>query len=288
MDMTKRRDAMPPEAVQAGNKAWWTRNTMSYDWNDKVGLVRFSEAWFDEIDARFDHGSRLFATRKRAFDLLIPFEALRGKRVLEIGCGMGYHTELLIRAGAEVTAIDLSPTSVEATTARLALRGLEATVLEGDAEKLPFNDQQFAFVWSWGVIHHSSRTGRIVREIARVLMPGGECRVMVYNRLSGALRATFFREHFLKGGFLRQSVEESLYRTADGFSARFFVAEQFEDLFRTFFTDVSSVVCGQDSDVVPLPGPIRRIILRCISETYLRKQQAAVGSFIFLTAKDPD
>jgi SAM-dependent methyltransferase len=176
---------------------------------------------------------------------------------------------------------------VEATTARLQLRGLDATVAEADAERLPFGQCEFDFVWSWGVIHHSSRTGRIVREIARVLVPDGECRVMVYNRLSGGLKATFFREHFLKGGFLRQSIEESLYRTTDGFSARYYVPEQFEDLFRTFFRDVTSIVCGLDSDVIPLPGSLRRVVMRCVSEQYLRKQQSSTGSFIFLTAAHP-
>ena len=85
-------------------------------------------------------------------------------------------------AGAEVTAIDLSSTAVEATSRRLALRGLRAQVLQCDAENLPFTAGGFDFVWSWGVIHHSSRTARVVREIARVLNRSGACRIMVYNR----------------------------------------------------------------------------------------------------------
>src|ERR1017187_7366735 len=99
---------------------------------------------------------------------LYLFSELRGARVLEIGCGMGLHTQTMAAAGAEVTAIDLTSTAVEATFRRLALRGLRAHVLQCDAENLPFMAGAFDFVWSWGVIHHSSRTARIVREIGQI------------------------------------------------------------------------------------------------------------------------
>ena len=155
---------------------------MSYDWHNEIGAPRFSAPWFDAIDQRFIDSARLYGTDQQPFDRIIPFGRLAGADVLEIGCGMGLHTQLMASAGARVTAVDLSPTSVEATTHRLALKGLPGRILEGDAERLPFPDKSFDFVWSWGVIHHSSRTGRVVREIARVCRPNAEVRVMVYNR----------------------------------------------------------------------------------------------------------
>ena len=66
------------------------------------------------------------------------------------------------------------------------------------------------FVWSWGVIHHSSRTGRVVREIARVCRPGGETRVMVYNRNGAWAYSILLRDHILKRRFLHQTFEEAL------------------------------------------------------------------------------
>jgi ubiquinone/menaquinone biosynthesis C-methylase UbiE len=51
-----------------------------------------------------------------------------------------------------------------------------------DAECLEFHDEEFDFIWSWGVIHHSAHTDRIVRQVARVLKPGDQFRLMVYNR----------------------------------------------------------------------------------------------------------
>jgi len=286
--VNKRSEALAPSEVQRGSSTWWTQNPMSYDWAAEVKVARFSPQWFDAIDAKFLQGSRLFATQQQPFDRILPIAELRGARVLEIGCGMGLHTQTMASAGADVTAVDLTSTAVEATTRRLAMKGLSARVLRCDAESLPFPDRTFDFVWSWGVIHHSSRTARIVREISRVLDKDGECRVMVYNREGMAARINFIRDHVLKAGFLHHTFEETLYRSTDGFSARFYVREQFEDLFRAFFKDVSSEVCGQESDALPLPAPLRRWALAVVPENYLHRAQAKRGAFIFLKAARPD
>jgi 2-polyprenyl-3-methyl-5-hydroxy-6-metoxy-1,4-benzoquinol methylase len=100
------------KAVQCGNQSWWTHNPMTYDWKGEIRASRFSREWFDHVDRAFIQGARLYATQKIPFDLIIPIEKLKGRKVLEIGCGMGLHTEIMVRAGACVTAIDLSPTSV--------------------------------------------------------------------------------------------------------------------------------------------------------------------------------
>jgi 2-polyprenyl-3-methyl-5-hydroxy-6-metoxy-1,4-benzoquinol methylase len=284
---SKRSETLPVESVQLGNKQWWTDNTMSYDWHNEISAARFSQQWFDSIDAKFIDSARLYGTDQQPFDRIIPFEKIAGAEVLEIGCGMGLHTELMARAGAKVTSLDLSPTSVAATTARLKLKGLSARVLEGDAESIPMPPGSFDFVWSWGVIHHSSRTARVVREIARVSRPAAECRVMVYNRDGAWAQSIFVRDFLLKGQFLKRSFEETLYHSSDGFSARFYIREQFEDLFRGFYRDVASEIMGQESDAIPLPRQLRKFAARLLSDAYLRKAQARRGSFIFLTASNP-
>lgn len=285
--MSKRTAELTPAEVQSGNRTWWTENPMTYDWRGELRLEPYSLEWFDAIDRRFVDGSKLFATDREPFDRIFPLDWLRGKRALEIGCGMGLHTEVMARHGAEVTAIDLTPTAVEATERRLALKGLRARVMQADAERLPFEDASFDFVWSWGVIHHSSRTARIVREIARVLTPGGACRVMVYNREGMWALQYLLRQHLLKGKFLRQSFDETLWSSTDGFSARYYVREQFEDLFRAFFAEVSSEICGQEVDAIPLPRRLRNLALRAVPESYVRAAQARRGSFIFLKAARP-
>lgn len=273
--------------LQKGNRSWWTRETMSYDWNDRVSHERFSLAWFDEIDGRFTHAARLFATDRTPFDQIIPFEQLRGKRVLEIGCGMGLHSELLHRAGAVLSSVDLSPTSVEATRRRFELKGLNADIRSADAEALPFESGSFDFIWSWGVIHHSARTARIVREISRVLKPEGECRVMVYNREGVIVPIVYLRDHIGKLKFLSQRFDQTLLTAADGFHARFYTADHLADLFRAFYENVSVQVFGQDADVLPVPRPIRNLLLPLFSEGWMKRKQAKTGAFLFVVASRP-
>ena len=287
-EVSKRTQDLTPGDVQQGNQSWWSTNPMTYDWHGNLAEQRYSQGWFDEIDARFIRGARLFATDRQPFDQILPLDRLSGASVLEIGCGMGLHTETMVRAGARVTAVDLSDTAIQATSQRLALKGLSARVMQLDAEHLPFPDQSFDFVWSWGVIHHSARTARIVRHIARLLRPTGECRVMVYNRESTAARVAFIKDYLLSGAFLHRTFDEVLYRTSDGFSARFFVREHFEDLFRAFFENVSSEVMGQEADVIPLPRQLRAIALKLAPESYLRQAQSRRGLFIFVQASSPN
>jgi 2-polyprenyl-3-methyl-5-hydroxy-6-metoxy-1,4-benzoquinol methylase len=282
----KRTDEIQLSNVQSANQAWWTEYTMSYDWNDKIQREKFSASWFDVADRRFIHGARLFAHGQHPFDLIIPFDKLHGKRVLEIGCGMGLHSELMTRVGAKVTSIDLSETSVAATSRRFDLKGLSGDIRQMDAEKLDFPDETFDFVWSWGVIHHSSRTGRCVREIHRVLKPGGECRVMVYNLGGMPAYITMLRDYSRK--FWRgRSLDECLWARTDGFTARYYSRDMLSDLFNIFFDPVSVVTYGQDADAVPLPARLRRIVLRFSSEARQREQVRRRGAFLFATATKP-
>src|SRR5687768_17437997 len=104
----KGRLSLEREQRQSDNQQWWTDHTMSYDWKDRSPVEKFSQAWFDDIDARFLHAARLFTGAQNPFVELMDLPSLAGKRVLEIGCGMGLHSELMLRAGANLTSIDLS------------------------------------------------------------------------------------------------------------------------------------------------------------------------------------
>jgi len=284
MDYSNKRKAGEDlSAVQEGNRAWWTKHTMSYDWNDPVEREKKSAAWFDAIDARFAHAARLFAHDKQPFDRIIPFQAIKGRRVLEIGCGMGLHSELMARAGADVSAIDLSPTSVAVTARRATLKGLRIDVRQMDAVTLDFPDATFDFVWSWGVIHHSSRTGRIVREIHRVLKPGGEVRVMVYN-LDGMPAYITLVTKYLTGFWRGRPLDECLWNSTDGYTARFYTPDLLADAFATFFENVRVESFGQDADAVPLPGSLRAPVLKLISQETLARWANKRGAFLFVTA----
>ena len=97
---------------------------------------------------------------------------------------MGTHAALLARAGARLTAIDLTETAVEMTRRRFKIFGLAGEIGRADAENLPFRNATFDLVWSWGVIHHSSSMERCILEITRVLRDRGRLFLMVYYRPS--------------------------------------------------------------------------------------------------------
>jgi 2-polyprenyl-3-methyl-5-hydroxy-6-metoxy-1,4-benzoquinol methylase len=282
--MKARSDAVVASAgdAQAGNKSWWTENTMSYDWKDKVAREQFTREWFDEIDARFIDASRHFAHRGQPFDRIIPFDRIAGKKVLEIGCGMGLHTELMTRAGAQVTALDISPKSVAATRARLALKGLQADVREVDAETIDFREE-FDLIWSWGVIHHSSRTGRVLRNLYNALKPGAELRFMVYS-LDGAEAYAVMMSQYMFGFWRGKSLDELLWAHTDGFLARYFTKDSLTNLCRTFFDEVELEVYGQESDAIPLPRRLRGLVRPFFSDRYIEQAVRRRGTFLFATA----
>ena len=105
-----------------------------------------------------------------------------GRDVLEIGVGMGSdHLEWAKSRPRSLTGIDLTPRAIEFARERLALYGMTSDLRVSDAEELPFHDDSFDIVYSWGVIHHSPDTPRIASQIRRVLRPGGVTRIMIYH-----------------------------------------------------------------------------------------------------------
>jgi ubiquinone/menaquinone biosynthesis C-methylase UbiE len=105
-------------------------------------------------------------------------------KALEIGLGMGCDTQLLCEKGFDVTGVDLTPKSVEATTARLKFYNLKADVRTGNAEALDFDDGTFDVVYSFGVLHHTPDTQKAINEVHRVLKSDGIALIMLYNKNS--------------------------------------------------------------------------------------------------------
>jgi SAM-dependent methyltransferase len=110
------------------------------------------------------------------------FESARGLRVLEIGCGLGTDGAQFATAGAIYTGVDLTEAAVALARRRFELFNLPGTFRTADAENLDFADESFDLVYSHGVLHHTPDTERAVREVHRVLRPGGRAVVMLYHR----------------------------------------------------------------------------------------------------------
>ncbi len=156
-------------------------------WDRRPCNIRHSTApigtrqYFDEVEAR-----------KYFVEPHIPgfaqFERWGGKRVLEIGCGIGTDTMNFARAGARVTAVDLSIESLKLARQRAEVFGLQdqITFVHADAERLAdaIEVEPYDLVYSFGVIHHTPRPDAVVEGIKRFMRADSEFRLMMYARNS--------------------------------------------------------------------------------------------------------
>jgi len=140
-----------------------------------------TRAYFDEVEAR-----KYFV--EPHIPLFAEFERWRGKKVLEIGCGIGTDTVNFARHGAEVTAVDLSANSLEIARQRIGVYGLAERVrfLHGSAEALTsfVPKQTYDLIYSFGVIHHTPHPERVLAEARQYTAAGSTLKIMVYHRWS--------------------------------------------------------------------------------------------------------
>lgn len=139
---------------------------------------------------------------------VMGFARHAGKRVLEIGPGLGTDHAQFARAGADMYALDLTAAHLEHTRRRFALEGLFTRLVRGDAEALPLADASFDVVYSFGVLHHTPDTARAIREIHRVLRPSGLAIVGLYHKHS----AFYWLYTILLRGLLRGGLWKLGYR----------------------------------------------------------------------------
>jgi SAM-dependent methyltransferase len=140
-----------------------------------------TRAYFDEVEAR-----------KYFVEPHIPrfaeFERWRGKKVLEIGCGIGTDTINFARHGAEVTAVDLSANSLDIARQRVAVYGLGDRVqfFGGSAEELTsfLRQQTYDLIYSFGVVHHTPHPERVLHQARQYAQQGSTLKIMVYHRFS--------------------------------------------------------------------------------------------------------
>ena len=156
---------------------FWNRNVNQFNQleRDDVGTKEFYEA---ALDLRYEYHYHLLPL----FDSLAA-EYPQGK-LLEVGCSMGNDTFELAKRGFDVTGIDLTEKAIELAQERFAMYDMEGNFRVADAENLPFSDNTFDVVYSFGVLHHTPDTAGAIEEIRRVLKPGGKASIMLYNTYS--------------------------------------------------------------------------------------------------------
>jgi 2-polyprenyl-3-methyl-5-hydroxy-6-metoxy-1,4-benzoquinol methylase len=140
-----------------------------------------SREYFDEVEAR-----------KYFVEPHIPgfaeFGRWAGKRVLEVGCGIGTDSINFARAGAHLTAVELSGESLRVAAQRADVMGVADGIefVQANAEELTsvLGTEPYDLVYSFGVVHHTPRPERALAEIHSLVAPGGRLKLMVYHRRS--------------------------------------------------------------------------------------------------------
>jgi SAM-dependent methyltransferase len=172
--MFSQEPAMDSVLTQERVREYWNDNPCDSELSDRD---RFSREYFLDIERqRYD-------LQPHILEILSKID-WRGKRVLEVGAGVGTDGRNIIGRGGVYTGINVDRGSTEATSHALRVFSLPGTARQCDATSLDFPDSTFDVVYSFGVLQHIPRAPKAVAEIHRVLRPGGELLTMVYNRSS--------------------------------------------------------------------------------------------------------
>ena len=215
---------------------------------------------------------------------VMGFDRFAGAHLLEIGCGMGSDLVQFARGGAICTGIDITPRSIEITRHRFALYELNGTFLLSDGERLPFPSETFDIVYSNGVLHHTPDTAGAIREIHRVLRPGGTAKVMLYHRNSLnywveiVLRRGLLRAEFLRGrsaeDIMSRVVEHSEHKATP--LVKVYSRKEARSLFAMFRK--------VEIEVEQLLREELRFLSPLISENLFRRLQKRIGWNVVITA----
>ena len=165
------------------SKSKSTTDAIRMYWNERIHDLEIArhpigtKPFFDELAAyRFE--------KLEYLPKVVDFSAYKGKRLLEIGCGVGIDLVRFAKQGAIVTGVDLAEQSIQLARKNFDLNDVNGNLTVMDGEHLEFGEGSFDVVYAHGVLQYTGETERMIQEIHRVLKPGGEAIMMVYNRCS--------------------------------------------------------------------------------------------------------
>lgn len=233
-----------------------------------------------------------FETHARARYSLEPhisgfaqFASAQGLKVLEVGVGMGADYLEWLKAGALVTGVDLSSESIERARRRAEICGFSPDLHVADAEHLPFPDNSFDILYSYGVMHHSPHTAQCLTEALRVLKPRGQARIMIYHHASLVGIMLWLRYGLLKGKSLRRTVYDHLespgtktYTHAEAHS----LMSEFSNVSMRQVFSPGDLLLNQPS--ARFRSPIYRWIWRLYPRWLMEKLAHRLGLFLLISA----
>ena len=215
---------MDKQQLKEEVKQYWNQASCGTEFIEKP---KFSREYFEAIeDYRYMREPEIFS--------FAQFTRFHGQKVLEVGVGAGSDFMQWVRAGACAYGIDLTDESIKNVQERLALYNLQANDLQvADAEHLPYPDNFFDVVYSWGVIHHSPDTRQCLSEIVRVTKPGGVIKVMIYNRRSLFAFYRYLAQGVMKGQPFK-SFKSILFRHQESPGTKAYTFAEAKQLFTQF------------------------------------------------------
>ena len=201
-------------------KEYWNKYPLA---SREIHVVPGTEEFFKLHDRNRFEDNEKFAMHFYAFD-----EDLKQnkKSILDAGCGNGFFTRFYAKKGYDVTAVDITERAVQLTKKSLEIFNLKAKVIQGNLENLQFDDNSFDYVVSNGVVHHTPDPEKAVRELYRVLKPGGRLSLAVYYRnillrypywyITCPLLMVFFGKMKEREGLVMAKTPEEFVRSYDG------------------------------------------------------------------------
>jgi SAM-dependent methyltransferase len=235
------------------------------------------------------------AQAKRRYELepfildFAQFEKTKGKKVLEIGVGLGADHQKFCEAGADLYGIDLTERAVSLTKHRLACFDLTSSLEVGDAEELSFADQSFDLLYSWGVLHHSPNTPKAINEVWRVLKPAGVARIMIYHKWSLVGLMLWIRYALLRlAPFTSLATIYSRYLESPGTKA--YSIDEAERLFGSFSEVKIRTILGHGDLLSSLAGQRHQGLMLSIARLiwprwFIRRFFSNAGLFMLIEAR---
>ena len=212
---------------------------------------KYTKEYFDEIEE--------YRYRVEPFiHQFAQFTRFRGKKVLEIGVGAGHGPCPVCPGRRAPLRHRLTEEGVAMVMKRLALEGLQSDLRRSDAENLPFDDNTFDYVYSWGVLHHTPDTEKAISEVYRVCKPGGRVCIMLYHRYSLLAFQFWLRYGLLKLKPFR-SLKDVIYHHMESIGTKSYSQKEVRELFHQF-TNVRITPLLTTGDTNPLPGGIVKYI----------------------------